>query len=88
MKLLKFPFKGDPILNRIESLQKHVLEDDSGEYLDEILFLVENYCRRFPMGEYPELDKVEQKIAEARFWLNEYMSDPLEAKAEELKDKN
>jgi len=74
MKLLTFPYESDPILNRIDSLKKHLREDDTGDYLDELLLIIEEYCREYPTGEYPEIDKLEAKISEARFWLNEFIT--------------
>ena len=76
MKVLVFPYHGDPILNRLQSLKKHIQEDDTGEYLDDLLLIVEEFCKEFPTGEFPEIDKLEQKVSEARFWLNEHFESP------------
>ena len=72
MKLLTFPYHGDPILNRIQNLKRYIYEDETGEYLDDLLLIVEEFCKEFPSEEFPELEKLEAKIGEARFWLNEH----------------
>jgi len=76
MKLLSFPYHGDPILNRIQNLKKYIQADETGEYLDDLLLIVEEFCKEFPAEEFPEIAKLETKVGEARFWLNEHFETP------------
>jgi len=71
LTLLKFPLSNDPILNRIDSLRKHIEEDETGDYADELCVLLINYAANFPAEEYPEMVAFERRLGEARHWLNE-----------------
>ena len=90
MKLLKFPDRyGDPILNRIHAIEKYVLEDSNGLYVDELLLVLINYLSQFERDEYPELDRADAHLNEARYWLLEYYheEDKLESCTNEEEDK-
>ena len=79
MKLLKFPEKyGDPILNRIHSIEKFVLEDVEGLYVDELLLILINYLLQYNADEYPELDRAEAHLNEARYWMLEHFHENYE----------
>ena len=83
MKVLNFPQKfGDPILNRIHGIERYVLEDREGLYVDELLLTLLNYLLQYPREEYPELDRAEAHLNEARYWLLEYFH---ENSSEEVK---
>lgn len=73
--LLKLPNNEDPILHRLDTLKRYLLEDDTGEYIDELLVTVEEWCREYAPGQFTEIDRMETKIGEARFWLNEFFGE-------------
>ncbi|MEE8323229.1 MAG: hypothetical protein V3R57_06375 [Candidatus Bathyarchaeia archaeon] len=75
MKLLKYPFKGDPILNRIEGLREHLSGEHGFSYIDEVLSLITDVFSTIPPGDYPGVDACEKKLFEARRWLWEDMED-------------
>ena len=60
--------------NSLRRLSRIVSEDESGQYLDMILSLLHYYASLFPYDQSPAINKFEEKIKEAQFWLDEHFN--------------
>lgn len=82
LDIIKFPCGEDPISNRIQSIAAHLLDDESGKYLHELLDLLIDYAALFPYGEDASLDRFEAALTEAKLWLSCFADKPKENEQE------
>jgi len=74
-KLLKLPLSEDNIQNTIDRLAKVLPEDETGDYVIQLLDILIDYFSSFPYNESVELNRAECRLCECRFWLEQFYSD-------------
>jgi len=74
-KLLKLPLSEDATINMILSLDRRVLEDDTGVYADLLMVIIIDYLAQFPTDQSEDLNNSFMKMKEARMWYNSYFDD-------------
>ncbi len=88
-KLLHLPLSEDRTENIINSLGKILPEDESGDYIIQLIDVLLDYFSNFPYSESPELNRAESRLVECKYWLEQFYSDESsnEEGQEEGKDK-
>lgn len=73
-KLLILPISEDRLENTIKTIGNLLMEEDRSEDVVYLIDILLDYFASYPYSESIELNKAECKLAECKFWLEQFYS--------------
>jgi len=73
-KLLNLPLSEDRIQNTIDYLSRQLPEDETGDYVLQLVEVLLDYFKTFPYSESVELNRAECRLGECMYWLEKFYS--------------
>jgi len=73
-KLLTLPVSEDRLENTIKTIGRLLMEEDRCEDVIYLIDILLDYFSSYPYSESIELNKAECKLAECKFWLEQFYS--------------